>query len=144
MLFGSTAVVVMFIKCIEDSVFKAIFAVVTVLFSIAAAALSVYALIQTIAFGETLYAVGPASPDGTYEYCITYRESGLITEGETFVYATDKTESGAFVGKLKNKPLKIYTGGTLEYDHLSVEWLDSETLLINSGTYKVSAQEEAE
>ena len=103
-LFGTVATLVMFVKCVEDSVFKAVIGVLSVLFSIVAAGIAIYALINTLAFGRTFYADGPDSPDGRYSVKITYRESGLISDGKSYVVLTDNNESGAFVGAIKRKP----------------------------------------
>ena len=134
-LFGTVATLVMFVKCVEDSVFKAAIGVLSVLFSIVAAGIAIYALINTLAFGRTFYADGPDSPDGRYSVKITYRESGLISDGKSYVVLTDNNESGAFVGAIKRKPFDIYTGGALEYDRITIGWSDVVTVVINGDLY---------
>ena len=130
--FCTVAMIVMFIKIVDDSWYKAAAGVVTVLFAMAAVAVAVYMLISGSLFGDIRYSDGPSSPDGAYRTFITYRESGLTSDGASYVYAVRTDESGVPFGKLRYTPKRIYEGGRLAYERISIEWTgDGETLFID-------------
>lgn len=140
MLFGTASVIVMFVKCVDDSVFKAIVGVVTVIFTMLAVGLSIYFIISASLFGEDKISDGPLSPNGAYAVEITHRDSGLTTEGGTYVNVRRTDESRAPFGVFKYKPERIYSGGRLEYERMTIDWLDDETLVINGRPYSLNVE----
>ena len=135
--------IVLFIKIVDDSWYKAAFAVVTVLFSMAAIAYAGYALVSGTLFGEKYYTDGPSSPNGDYRTYITYRESGLTSDGGSYVYTVRTKECGVPFGTLKYAPKRIYEGNRLAYDHMIIKWVDSgETLLIDGEIYRADKSPE--
>ncbi|MBR0231813.1 MAG: hypothetical protein IJQ53_06280 [Clostridia bacterium] len=128
---NTIAMIVLFIKVIDDSWYKAAFGVITVLFAMAAVAYAGYLLVSGSLFGEKRYAEGPASPDGGYRTYVSFRESGLATDGASYVYTVRTEESGVPFGKLKYPPKRIYSGGKLAYENMRIAWIDGETLLVD-------------
>jgi len=132
------ASVIMYVKVIDDSVIKAAFGVVTVVFAMAAVVFAIYLLISENLFTEIKYADGPDSPDGKYSVTVTYREDGLATDGKTYVNVKCNDESDSFLGTMKSAPKRIFTGGRLDYDRIEIEWKDEEILLIDGEEYSVT------
>lgn len=139
---NTIVMIVMFIKAIDDSWYKAAFGVITVLFAMGAVAYAGYLLVSGSLFGEKQYASGPNSPDDGYRTYITYRESGLASDGGTYVYTVRTKECGVPFGKLKYAPKRIYSGGKLAYENMLINWIDSETLLIDGEVYSASKSPE--
>lgn len=139
---NTVVMIVMFIKAIDDSWYKAAFGVITVLFAMGAVAYSGYLLVSGSIFGEKQYASGPDSLDGGYRTYVTYRESGLTSDGGTYVYTVRTEECGVPFGKLKYAPRRIYSGGKLAYENMLITWIDNETLLIDGEVYSASKSPE--
>ncbi|MBO4453220.1 MAG: hypothetical protein J5793_04735 [Clostridia bacterium] len=137
MLFGLIAVIIMFVKSADDSIFRAACGVVTVIAGMAALAYAVYLSITVFAFREIKYSDGPDSPECTYSVEIKYTENGIMTDGETRVYVCKSKKTGAVIGCFEHKPGVIYSGGRLEYERIKVYWKDDETLVINGTEYPV-------
>lgn len=131
------AAFVIYVKFVDDGIFKAASAVCSVLLAIAfiVGYLVVGVLGNVITERDVTDTV--KSSDGTYVAEISIKKSVLGEEMEVRVYPSEP-KTRAFIGAYTYEPVSVYDGEPHETQTADIVWKDNSTLVINGEEHKIS------
>ncbi len=134
--------IVIYGKFVEDSIFKALSAIVSVLLGIALVGLYIYYGVLQPVIGERILDSSYTSPSGQYVAELATEKSPMSEKTVVYVKSVYPQEFG-FLGEYRYKSVDFYNGEAHEIHTVKVEWKNDNTFTVNGNEYTVKFEPEA-